>query len=441
VIFGFGRGRQNTEKDDDEEQEEEFVLFQGADNGNNPDLTQHGRLVQAGLLPAKKFISDALAARADMIRLEQKGQIAVSTVYIDSAATAPTKMAALQGSAITQMLKLLAGLDIKVKDRPQAGAIKAEYESKAYELRINTQPIEGGGERLTVRALDPAVKLEKPREMGFSEALIEKIREYSSSKSGLILATGMPFSGVTTLKMGMMRCTDAYLYSIYCLADFGREISYVKMFPAQAGDDLAKTMLRASREDADVLTIDPIDDPKNAKAALDFADQCAIVADMHARDAAEAIFRLVKIGGKELVADRLRIAASQMFVRALCKKCRRAYRPNPTLLSKIGLPPETRVLYRPTIVGMARADDEEDTAPPEFCDDCNGLGYRGKIGLLEVIEMTDGMKKVVLAGGDVKAIKTQARAEKMQTFQSDGLRMVLDGSTSLEELQRAFRST
>jgi len=439
VIFGFGRNQKKVEKETDEDQEEEFVLFQGAANGNNPDLTTHGRLVQAGLLPAKKLVSDALAVRGEMIRIDQKGQVAASTVFIDTVPTAPTKMPALQGQAIVQILKLLSGLDIKVKNRPQAGAIKAEYDGKVYELRVNTQPMEGGTERLTIRAIDPAVKLEKPRDLGFSEALIEKIRNYSAEKNGVILAAGPPFSGVTTLKLALMRCSDAYLYSIYFLANIGREISYVKMFETLEGDDLSKTMMRASREDADVLVIDPIDDPANAKAALEFSANCSIVSDLHAKDAAEAVARLIKAVGPQLVANQLKLVASQMFVRALCKTCRRAYRPNPTLLSKIGLPPETRVLYRPTIAG-AEPEEGEKAGEESFCDHCNGIGYKGKIALLEIIEMTDGMKQTVQKGADPKAIRMQARIDKTQSFQSDGLRAVVEGNTSLEELQRAFKS-
>ncbi len=442
MIFGFGSNKKKSVKEEsDEEQEEEFVLFQGAVNGNNPDLTAHGRLVQAGLLPAKKLISDALAVRGEMIRLEQKGQVAISTVIIDSVAAAPTKMPALQGQAIIQMLKLLAGLDIKSKGKPLAGGIKAEYDGKTYELRINSQPLEGGLERLVVRALDPAIKLEKPRDVGFSEPLINRVRELSSSRNGLILAAGPPFSGVTTLKMALMRCSDAYMYSIYFLADVGREISYVKMFPANEGDDLARTMQRARREDADILVLDPIDNPTDAKTALEFSKECSIVTDMYAKDSPEAILRLVKAAGPQLVTDQLKMVVSQMFIRALCKTCRRAYRPNPALLGKIGLPPETRVLYRPTIAGVTQAEENDKNAEEEICSDCNGIGYKGKIALIEVIEMTDGIKQVILKGGDVKAIRAQARADKQQSFHSDGLRVVVEGNTSLEELQRAFRST
>lgn len=443
MIFGFGRGNAKPKgKEREEDEEEELVLFQGAMNGNNPDLSTNPRLVQAGLVAAKQLVSDALAARADMIRLEPKGQVVSSTVFIDGAPTAPTRLPSQQGLAIGQMLKLLAGLDIKVRAKAQAGAIKAEFKGKTYELRINSQPIEGGAERIILRAYDPKVNPEKPRDLGFPDALIEKVRALGAEKSGLVLAAGPPFSGLTTLKIGLTRCTDAYQYSIYFLDPLGgRELSYVKMFPALEGDNLTQTMQRALREDADVLVVEPIDNPETAKDVLDFTSKAAVISDMHARDAADAIVRLSQsVKNPQLIAERLKLVVSQMFIRQLCKKCRRAYRPNPLLLKKIGLPPETRVLYRAAVAGVQAKEDEESKDAADFCEACSGLGYLGKIPLLEVVEMTDGIRKIVLAQGDSKTIRAAARAEKMQSFQSEGLRAVVEGNTALEELQRAFKS-
>ncbi|REJ93735.1 MAG: secretion system protein E, partial [Planctomycetota bacterium] len=95
-------------------------------------------------------------------------------------------------------------------------------------------------------------------------------------------------------------------------------------------------------------------------------------------------------------------------------------------------PPETKVLYRPP-----QAEDIEDDE--DVCSRCGGVGYFGRTGMIEFIEMTEDMRQVVAGGAAADAIKAQARTEKMQSFQSDGLRLVAEGKTSLEELQRAFR--
>ena len=432
----FGRGRYDDDDDEDEDEEDiDFVLFQGALNGNNPDLGAHGKLVQAGLLPAKRLISEALSRRSEMIRIDFKGKAAASTMFVDGVPYSPSRMPPNMALAITQILKLLAGLDIRVKDKPQQGGIKAEYDGTPYEIRINTQPVKGGPERLIIRAYDSRVKLDTPKDLGFSESLVDKIRDVSSSSEGMIVVSGPPFSGVTTSMIATVRATDAYMYSIYCLTSLeGRDVPHVRMFPPNPGDDLERTMTRAKREDADVMVVDPLDNVQTIKLALEFSDRAAIVAEMPARDAADALAKLVQVSGDpNLVAERMRLVLSQMLIRLLCKECRLAYRPHPKLLSRLGLPPETKVLYRPY-----EPDEEEEEEEP--CERCGGTGYYGRTGLMEVIEMTDGMKEVIRQGGDAKAIRAQARTEKMQTFQSDGLRVVIDGKTSLEELQRAFKA-
>lgn len=438
MIFGFGRRRDDDDDDDDDDDEEEmdFVLFQGALNGKNPDLSENARLVQAGLVPAKRLVTEALSRRAEMIRLEPKGKVATATFLIDGVAYPGGRMPAPAGMAITQMLKLLAGLDIKERTKPQVGGIKAEYDETPYEIRINTQPIKGGGERLIVRGRNLNIPMETPKDLGFSESLVEKIRAIGSSKSGLILAAGPPFSGVSTVSIAIVRAIDAYLYSIFCLADLeGRDLPHINMFEWNEGDDFARTIQRAKRSDADVMFVNPLKSRDDARTVLENAGEATFIAEMPAKDAADAIARLCQlVGDPKLVTEHLKLVMSQKLIRLLCGKCRHAFRPNPKLLTKVGLPPETNVLYRPP-----RPDDDEEDEE-DVCPKCGGIGYFGRTGLMEVVELTEGMKKIVLAGADPQAIRAQVRKEKMQSFQSDGLRVVAEGKTSLEELQRAFRS-
>ena len=432
----FRRGRDDDDDDDVDEDEEdlELVLFQGAVNGNTADLSKHGRLVQAALIPAKKLVTDALARRAEMVRIEPKGKLSTSTYFVDGISYPGDRMPGPAALGITQMLKLLAGLDPNVRDKPQSGGINSSYDEKSYEVRIDTQPVQGGAERLIVRWQDPDVTLDTPSDLGFDEALVEKIREYAKKKTGLILVAGPPLGGVTTLAKATVRCVDAYLYSVYCLAHLEKEMSHIRTFQSLEGDTLDQTITRALREDADVLFVDPIRDPDTAKTILDKSERAAFVAEFPAKDAADAISRLVKLSGDpKLVAGKLKLVISQMLIRLLCKKCRHAFRPNPRLLGKIGLPPTTKVLYRPP-----REDEEEEEE--DVCERCGGTGYYGRTGLIEAIEVTDGIKKVILSGANPDALRQQARAEKMQSFQSDGLRVAAEGRTSLEELQRAFKA-
>lgn len=436
MVFGFGKKGKVEEPDDDEQIE--LVLFQGAFNGKEANLAENARLVQAGLVRSKELISDAISRRAEMLVLEPKGNAAIARYFVDGVPYPGDRMPKQNGLAITQMVKLLAGLSIQVRDKPQFGGIKAEYEDKPFLLRIDIQPVQGG-ERLIVRLQNADEIMNTPQELGFSDELREKLREWTNQHKGVVLAAGPPMSGVTTLAFALIRGVDAYLYTVYNLTQVeeGRDLGHVANFEGREGDDTRESYNRAVRAEADILYVEPIRDDEHCRIVFEEADDVCFVAELkskNTRDASTAILQVVQwLGDPELAADRLHAVVSQKLIRLLCRKCRQAYRPNPKLLQRVGLPPETKVLYRPPAAG---GEGEEE----DFCERCGGIGYFGRTGLIEVIEMTDAMKSVVAGGGDLAAVKQQARAEKMQSFQSDGLRLVAEGKTSLEELQRAFRT-
>ena len=435
MVFGFGKKGPPQPSDDDNE-EVELVLFQGATNGTEANLSANARLVQAGLVRSKELVSDALSRRAEMIRLEPKGKVSLATFFVDGVPYPGNRMPPQAGLAITQMLKLLAGLDIQVRNKPQTGGIKAEYSGTPYTLRVNVNPVQGGGERLVIRAENKTHKLTTPEDLGFNPQMRERIREMAQTKSGILLAAGPPMSGVTTMAFAMIRGIDPYLYTVYNLADTeGRDLGHVTTFEGNPGDNWVQSVTRAKRAEADVLYVDPIRDAEYCKQVFEESEEVCMITEMSAHDAASAIVQINEwLGEPKLTAKRLHGVIGQRLIRLLCRKCRQAYRPNPKLLQKVGLPPETKVLYRPP------GPPPEGQPVPEPCARCGGTGYFGRTGLTEFIEMSAEMKAVVAAGGDAAAIKAQAKKEKMQSLNSDGLRLVAAGKTSLEELQRAFRS-
>lgn len=432
MIFGFGK--QRTDEPDSGEMEIETVLFQGAVNGVEVDLSQNARLAQVGLVPAKELVSDALARRADMINVVPKGGAAAVTLFVDGVPYPGERLPKQEALAVTQILKLLAGLDVKERKRPQSGGIKTEYQEQAYHLLIDSAPVKTGGERLVVRARLLEGQPETPDDLGFSEILRVRIRELSSQRQGVILACGPPNSGVTTLSFGIIRSIDAYLYSIFALADFGgRSIVHITNPDLVEGEDFEQALARCIRSEADVIIVDPVNDEPNLNTVFAASDKVCIVSEFKAKDAAHGIQSLVGILDPGTVSERLAMMLSQKLIRMLCKECKEAYKPNPKLLEKVGLPPETKVLYRPPRV-------DEDGQEPDFCNHCGGIGYYGRIGLIEAIEVNDEIKALIQQGADPRAIKKQARKSGMQSFQSDGIRLVAEGKTSLEELQRAFKS-
>lgn len=432
MVFGFGKSRDADPSS--EEIEIESILFQGALNGKPVDLKANARLASAGLVPAKEMISDALARRAEMIRIDPKGRVATVTLYVDGVPYPGARLPSQQALAITQMLKLLAGLSIQNRQHPQSGGIKTEYKETPYHLLIDTMPMKGGGgERLVVRARNLEQQLETPDQLGFTEELRLRIREITSHRQKVVLVSGPPNSGVTSLSFAVIRSIDAYLYAIFSLADFGeRSLTHITQGEIIPGETFEQQLQRCVRSEADVIIVDPIRDDGRLKTIFDFADRVCLVAEYKARDAANCITDVREKLGPQMVTERLGMVLSQKLIRKLCDECKQAYRPHPKLLQKVGLPPETKVLYRPP----QRTEEGE----PEFCDQCGSIGYFGRTGLIEAIEVTESVKQLILGGADPRQIKAQARKEGMQSFQSDGLRLVAEGKTSLEELQRAFKA-
>jgi type IV pilus assembly protein PilB len=159
-----------------------------------------------------------------------------------------------------------------------------------------------------------------------------------------------------------------------------------------------------------------------------------VLTEISAPDCAAGIVKLVElVGDAQTVAEGMRLIVSQKLVRTLCPACRQAFRPNPKLLSRVGLPKDTRVLYR-----RRQAEEGGDFEP---CRKCGDLGFMGRTAMFEAIEFTDPIKEVVANGGSREEIKAAAREAGMLTFQKDGLRVVAQGKTSLDELKRAFRGS
>jgi type IV pilus assembly protein PilB len=210
----------------------------------------------------------------------------------------------------------------------------------------------------------------------------------------------------------------------------------IKQFEVLPNDDLQTSMMRMIREEADVIFVDPIRDAETLQQIFSVADRICVVSEMQAKDCSNAIEQLVQWSGDRQQASELIDGVfSQKLVRLLCNQCREAFRPNPKLLEKVGLPPETKVLYRKGEPAVDEKTGEED----DPCEKCGGVGFYGRMAMIETIIMTDPLRKLIAEGAPVDQLKALARTEGCLTFHKDGLRLVAEGKTSLEELQRVFK--
>lgn len=431
MVFGFFKKKEEVPQE--EEEELDPVSFLGPVSGQEVNMKANGRLVEAGLMRSKDLVSDALARRADTIRIEPKGPQAVITILVDGMPYPGGKLAKAEGMAVTQMLKLLAGLDVKERTKPQSGGIKAEFDSKPYVLGIKSTPVPDG-ERLMVRVTDSKLKLDVPPDLGMSEPMRLKLRELCA-QPGIIVVVGPSGSGTTTTLYALVRNVDAYMYTIFTIGDTeGRKLQQISPMEVDPKDDLATTLTRATRKEANVILCDPIRDPVAAKAIFSKHEDVMILSEVPAKDTPSAVLQLVEwVGDSKKVAAGLKGVLTQKLIRILCPDCKTAYKPKAEFLKKLGLSEDTQALYRPPQVQAQQGGMEQP------CEKCGGVGYFGRTAMFELLESSDGMREVIGGKGDATAIRSQMKKDKMTTLQQDGLRLVADGITSLEELQRIFK--
>ncbi len=437
MIFKFGKKKQAEAL---EEAEVELIRFQGALNEVPPDMKANAKLVNIALEPLKELLTDAATRRADTIRIEPKGDRATIAFLIDGVPIPAGRIPKQRAHAMTQMTKVLCGLDVSQRTQPQAGGVKASVGDDEFELKVTTTPVAGGMERLLVYIRNLDEKLEKPEEIGMPSDLKYKIRELTSHRQKLFLVCGPPRTGITSTLYACIRGLDAYLHVIYTIGDTeGRPLLNIATFETDPTDDLQETLRRCLRVEAEVILLDPIRNAEDARVVANIHEEAATISEITAKDAAEGIMQMAEwLEDPELTAKALCGVLSQRLIRKLCDECKEAYKPSSKLLKKIGLNvDDVSVLYRKASPPVEPLPKGEEWEP---CTICNDMGYHGQTAIFELIEMSEGIQKLVAAGGDAAALRDLARKEEMRTMKQDAMRLVTDGTTSLEELQRAFKA-
>ncbi|VAX42437.1 hypothetical protein MNBD_PLANCTO02-2594 [hydrothermal vent metagenome] len=435
----------DNDKDDEDKKNADLVMFGGSTNGVEANLSKNARLAEAGLVPAKHFVTDAITRRAERFRIDPKGKVSSVRMYIDGLRYDGGRMPGRESLAIIQMLKLLAGLDIKEKKIKQSGGVFAEFEKVKYILSVESAPTKSGAESISIRVTDLTNRPEKPEELGFPETIQEVIQGYSGGRKGVLIACGPPGSGTTSTRFGILRTIDAFIYSVFSIANTEhRDTTIITPYDTSNDDDFEMSVAKLKRIEADVLLLDPLTDAQVAKNLFQQHNQLCYVTEITDADSAAGIMKLIEwVEDPKMVGEGIDAILSQKLIRALCDKCKDAFRPSPKLIDKVGLPLETRVLYR-ALKPPTEFDDEEEEDDDEEeyvpCEKCHGVGFYGRTAMYEMIEMTDSMKELILSDSvDANAIRKQARKEGMVTFAKEAIRLVAEGKTSLEEVQKTFR--
>ncbi len=336
-------------------------------------------------------------------------------------------------AAIISRIKIMANLDIAERRLPQDGRIKLRIAGKEIDLRVSTVPTMHG-ESVVMRILDKGgVPLDFTL-LGFDPDLQERFRELLLRPHGILLVTGPTGSGKTTslyTALSELNLPDKKILTVEDPVEYQLEgVNQIQVKP-QIGLTFANALRSIVRQDPDVIMIGEIRDLETAQIAVQSAlTGHLVLSTLHTNDAASTINRLLDMGMEDYLLTSTVIGIqAQRLVRTLCTKCREAYVALPEVVAEFGL---QRYSPTPEIpqVTLFR---------PKGCVDCAGTGFTGRVSIMEIMPMTDTIRGLIMRHAGSGEIQQAAAAEGMLTMYEHGLRKVVGGVTTLEEILRVTR--
>jgi type II secretory ATPase GspE/PulE/Tfp pilus assembly ATPase PilB-like protein/CheY-like chemotaxis protein len=368
------------------------------------------------------IFSEGILARASDIHIEpEEGGIAVR-YRIDGVLREHMKIPRAAGLPVISRIKIISGLDIADRLRPQDGRARVAVNGLPVDLRVSTLPA-SLGEKVVVRVLDTSQTVLSLDSLGFSEAEVDQVRELLDNRDGIILVTGPTGSGKTTTLYSAIRYVQSEGVNIVTVED---PVEYRMPGIVQvqvnekAGLNFASALRSILRQDPDVVLVGEVRDRETAQIAVQASlTGHLVLSTLHTNDAPNAVTRLVDIGLESFkIASALRGVVAQRLMRTLCSTCKEVWvEPIPRKLQR--WIPEGSPLYRAT-----------------GCPECAMTGYRGRFSIAEILRITPAIERLVGAGATADKIADAAQDEGMRTLWDSGLAHVLRGDSTIDELLR-----
>jgi general secretion pathway protein E len=422
-LYGTGRTAVGQIVGDVEQRDE--VAFD-ADVQQLKDLASEAPVIRLVSL----LITNALDARASDIHIEPFENRLVVRYRIDGVLHEVDSPPRRFSAAVISRIKIMANLDIAERRLPQDGRIRLRVQGKEIDLRVSTVPTMHG-ESLVMRILDKGgVALDFDR-LGFEDDILAKFVEVLMQPHGILLVTGPTGSGkTTTLYTALERLNkpDVKILTVEDPVEYQMPgINQIQVKP-QIDLTFANALRSIVRQDPDVIMIGEIRDLETAEIAVQSAlTGHLVLSTVHTNDAAATVNRLLDMGVEDYLLTSTVIGIlAQRLVRMLCPHCKEAHAALPEIVEQMGLARFAQAgeitLYRP--IG---------------CPQCAQTGYSGRIGIMEMLPMTDPLRSLVMKHATATDLRSEAIREGMVTMYEDGLRKAVRGITTFEEVLRVTR--
>src|SRR3712207_2318132 len=396
------------------------------DEAENPEITELGETaVDTPVIKlVNSIIAQAVEQRASDIHLEPEGREMRVRLRVDGVLTESTRVPSRMVAGVVSRIKIMADIDISERRLPQDGRVGLTIDGRAIDLRVATLP-SVHGESVVLRLLDKeGVVLELPT-LGMREEDRERLERGLGRTHGAVLVTGPTGSGKSTTlyaAVQLLNTPDKNVITIEDPVEYQLEGITQVQVNNKAGLTFATGLRSTLRSDPDVILVGEIRDQETAKISIEAAMTGHLVlSTLHTNDAASTITRLIEMGVEPfLVASSVDCIVAQRLCRVLCSSCKREVDVTGDLLAEHGFLTATDMqVYEP--VGCTR---------------CSGTGYRGRVGLYEVLKVTEGIRSLALRRATPGEIAMFASAEGMTTLREDGLEKVRLGITSVDEIIR-----
>jgi general secretion pathway protein E len=328
--------------------------------------------------------------------------------------------------ALISRIKVMAKMNIAEKRLPQDGRFDVKVGDQNIDLRVSTIPT-AFGERVVLRLLNKSGSLLELPDIGLSPGRLKGIKRLVSSPNGIILVTGPTGSGKTTTLYAILQSINKPDINIITIEDpVEYQIKGISQIQVSPKIDLtfARGLRSIVRQDPDVILVGEIRDQETAEIAVQSALTGHLVfSTLHTNDSASAITRLVDMGVEPfLISSSVLAVVAQRLIRVLCNNCKKAYEPSAVYLKSIGVSPNYF--------------NESRMYKAAGCEKCFNTGYKGRLGIFEIMVLTEKLKTLILKTFDSNRIKNEAIQEKMRTLRQDGLQKVKKGITTIEEVLR-----
>ena len=372
------------------------------------------------------ILAQAMDQRASDIHIEPEEQLFHVRMRTDGILHTRMTLPSSRYPAVASRVKLISGMDIAERRLPQDGRLSVRVSGQEVDVRVSAVPAVHG-ESIVLRLLPKERQDLSLERLGFSRRDLDLFRAWAREPNGIVLVTGPTGSGKSTTlyaTLEEMNQRDRKMITVEDPVEY--EVGGVTQIQANAeiGYTFARALRAILRQDPDVIMIGEIRDLETAEIAVQSAlTGHLVLSTLHTNDAVSAFTRLVDMGVEPfLVATSVRAVQAQRLVRQLCKHCSQ-----PTEV----LPAVARLLEH-----IEDTDLEPDWRKPVGCVKCQGTGYRGRLGIYELVDVSSEMQELIISGATAEKMRALATEQGGRSLREDGLLKARAGHTSVEEVVR-----